>query len=69
MCIEKRFVFTVNDMSVAAPAYDYFRRRLTSLQSSNAPDLQAQQIDAPQLHVSIRSDVSSSMELWRLNTP
>ena len=68
MCIEKRFNFTLDEMSVTAPAYDHFRSRLASLTSGSPANLTAEQLDISELQVSSRPDIQSpDIELWHLH--
>ena len=74
VCLEKRFNFTLDDLTVTAPAYDCFRKLLSDMQSCNLGDsiadavhLHASQLDIVDLHNSMRPEMTGAMELWHLH--
>lgn len=70
LALERRFNFTLRDMDVAAPAYDYWRTLFAEKHGNSKSGLVGHQVAyGPHLH-HLHSDVDmSNVELWQLAWP
>ena len=48
--IDKRYIFTIDDMETVAPSYEYFMSQLTDLDQTGAWNIKIEEIPADQIH-------------------
>ena len=66
--IDKRYIFTIDDMETVAPSYEYFMSQLTDLDPAEAWNIKCEEIPADQIHQTFCYERSPDLCLILINS-
>ena len=66
--IDKRYIFTIDDMETVAPSYEYFMSQLTDLDQTGAWNIKIEEIPADQIHQTFCYERSPDLCLILINS-
>ena len=68
LTIDKRYIFTIDDMETVAPSYEYFMSQLTDLDPAEAWNIKCEEIPADQIHQTFCYERSPDLCLILINS-
>ena len=66
--IDKRYIFTIDDMETVAPSYEYFMSQLTDLDPAEAWNIKCEEIPVDQIHQTFCYERSPDLCLILINS-